>query len=71
MRVLQATFLGLDEGDAVTATHADPLSQRDMALFHYAISCALHALVSHAGRFGRGWYHISDGEPIIATEVVL
>ena len=41
------------------------------ALYYYAISCALSALVGHAGRRGRGWYHFADGALIVASEVVL
>jgi len=47
------------------------ITPNDMKLYHYAISCALSALVGHAGRFGRGWYHFADGEVIIASEVAL
>lgn len=42
-----------------------------MALYYYAISCALSALVGHVGRLGRGWYHFADGELIVATEIAL
>lgn len=41
------------------------------ALYLYAISCALSALVGYAGRFGRGWYHFANGALIVATEVAL
>ena len=43
----------------------------ERALYLYAISCALSALVNYAGRYGRGWYHFADGAVIIATEVSL
>jgi hypothetical protein len=43
----------------------------ERALYLYAISCALSALVGYAGKRGRGWYHFSDGEVIIATDVAL
>lgn len=47
------------------------ITSSEMKLYYYAISCALSALVDHAGRFGRGWYHFSDGEVIIASQVKL
>lgn len=47
------------------------MSRSDKALYYYAISCALSALVGHAGRFGRGWYHFADGEVLVASEVSL
>jgi hypothetical protein len=47
------------------------LSRREMRLYHYAISCALSVLVSKAGRHGRGWYHFTDGEQIVAAEIWL
>ena len=47
------------------------ITRNDMKLYHYAISCALSALVGHAGRLGRGWYHFADGEVVIASEVSL
>jgi hypothetical protein len=47
------------------------ISRAEMKLYYYAISCALSALVDHAGRHGRGWYHFADGEVIIASEVKL
>ena len=40
-------------------------------LYYYAVSCALSALVRHAGLFGRGWYLFSDGEMIIAAQLLL
>ena len=40
-------------------------------LYYYAISCALSALVRHAGQYGRGWYHYAEGAQIVATEVIL
>jgi hypothetical protein len=46
-------------------------SARNRALYDYAISCALSALIGFAGRAGRGWYHFADGELIVAAEVVL
>ena len=46
-------------------------SERDLALYHYAIHCALAALVQHAAVNGRGWYHFVVAELIAATEVVL
>jgi len=46
-------------------------SCRDRALYAYAISCALSALIGHAKRFGRGWYHFADGEVIIGAEAAL
>jgi hypothetical protein len=42
-----------------------------MKLYRYAISCAFSALVEYAKYRGRGWYHWSDGEQIIAAEVAL
>lgn len=47
------------------------MTSAEKRLYLYAISCALHALVDHVGRFGRGWYHFADGELIVATEVAL
>ena len=47
------------------------LTSPDRKLYCYAISCALSALVGHAGRRGRGWYHFADGEVIVAAEVWL
>jgi hypothetical protein len=47
------------------------LTSPDRKLYRYAISCALSALVGHAGRWGRGWYHFADGEMIVAAEVLL
>jgi len=43
----------------------------ELKLYQYARRCALTALVSHAGQYGRGWYHFSDGEVIVAREVSL
>ena len=45
--------------------------RRDYDLYAYAINCSLSALIGHAARVGRGWHHFSDGEVIIAVEVVL
>jgi hypothetical protein len=39
-------------------------------LYYYAISCALSALVRHAGLHGRGWYHFAGGELIIAEHLL-
>jgi hypothetical protein len=47
------------------------LTSFDRALYRYAIGCALFALVSYAGRHGRGWYLLSDGELVVATEIAL
>lgn len=47
------------------------MTRSEKALYYYAISCALSALIGYAGRFGRGWYHFADGAVIIATEVAL
>lgn len=46
-------------------------SARDLALYHYASYCALGALVRHATRCGRGWYHFVGGELMVVTEVAL
>lgn len=46
-------------------------SKRDLALYHYAIPCALTALVRQAAVNGRGWYHFVAGKLIAATEVAL
>lgn len=43
----------------------------DEKLYAYAISCALSALIGFAARRGRGWYHLADGEVIVAAEVAL
>ena len=43
----------------------------DYALYDYAIRCSLSVLVRHAELCGRGWYHFSDGEMIVAAELVL
>lgn len=51
--------------------HGMTLSRRDVALYYYAISCALSALVNNAGLYGRGWYHFADGSQIVATEIAL
>lgn len=47
------------------------VTSAERALVNYALSCALFALMSYAGRFGRGWYHVADGVVIIATDVAL
>jgi len=47
------------------------LSSHHRALYYYAIGCALSALVDHAGRRGRGWYHFADGALIVVAEVAL
>lgn len=47
------------------------MTRSEHALYLYAISCALSALVGYAGTYGRGWYHFADGCVIIATDVVL
>lgn len=52
-------------------SHRSVMTRAERKLYYYAISCALSALVGHAGRFGRGWYHFADGEVIVATEVAL
>ena len=39
-------------------------------LYYYAVSCALSALVRHAGLFGRGWYHFANGELIVAAQLL-
>jgi hypothetical protein len=31
----------------------------------------LSVLVRNAGWFGRGWYHLADGELIVAVEIAL
>ena len=46
-------------------------SERDVALYHHAIYCALAALIRRASLSGRGWYHFVGNELKIATEVVL
>ena len=46
-------------------------SERDLALYHYAVHCALAALIHHAASSGRGWYHLISGELLTAAEVVL
>lgn len=46
-------------------------STRDRALYGYAISCALSALIRYGASYGRGWYHFADGEIIVAAEVAL
>lgn len=46
-------------------------SERDLALYHYAVHCALAALVRYAAFRGRGWYHFVDGAPIVASEIAL
>ena len=46
-------------------------SERDLALYHHAIHCALAALVRHATLNGRGWYHFIAGKVIAATEIAL
>ena len=43
----------------------------DEKLYAYAISRALSALIDHSIRYGRGWYHLADGEVIVAAEVTL
>ena len=52
----------------MTALHR---SRRDLALYDYASSCWLSALIGHAARRGRGWHHFADGEVIVAAEVPL
>jgi hypothetical protein len=47
------------------------LDENERALYYYAISCALAALVGYAGRAGRGWYHFAGGDLIVVTEVAL
>ena len=46
-------------------------SRRNLALYDYASSCWLSALVGHVARRGRGWHHFADGEVIVAAEVLL
>lgn len=43
----------------------------DYALYDYAIHCSLSVLVRYVESRGRGWYHFSDGELIVAAELVL
>lgn len=50
---------------------AESLSRLERKLYYYAITCALSVLVDHAGRHGRGWYHFTDGEQIVAAEILL
>lgn len=45
------------------------LDQSDRHLFAYALFNALAALIGHARRFGRGWYHFVDGELAVVAEV--
>lgn len=46
-------------------------SKRDLALYDYAIHCALAALVRFAAARGRGWYHYTDHNLIIVSEITL
>jgi hypothetical protein len=46
-------------------------SSRDLALYHYAIHCALEVLIGHAAARGRGWYHYVDRGLITAAEIAL
>lgn len=43
----------------------------DLALYRYAICCALDTLVRHVACHGRGWYHFIEGDLVASTEVVL
>ena len=47
------------------------MSSSDFERYYFATSCAMSVLVGHAARFGRGWYHLSDGELIVGVEIVL
>ena len=46
-------------------------SKRDLALYDYAVHCALASLISFAAARGRGWYHYVDHDLITASEIVL
>ena len=46
-------------------------SRRDLALYQYAVHCALSALIGFAAAHGRGWYHYVDHDLITASEIVL
>ena len=46
-------------------------SRRDRALYEHAITHAIAALIGHVEISGRGWYHLADGELIVAVELVL
>ena len=56
---------------AVQDRWSDRFSHTDKRLYAYAVRCALSALIGHASRHGRGWYHFADGEVILAAEVAL
>lgn len=45
------------------------ITRSDTTLYYYAISCALSALSGYAEKWGRGWYHFSDGQVIIALDL--
>lgn len=47
------------------------MTAQEWTHYYFAIGCALSALVTAAERRGRGWYHYSSGELIVASEVVL
>lgn len=46
-------------------------SGHDRDLYDYAIYCAFSALIVHAERRGRGWYHFLAGELFVAAEIAL
>jgi hypothetical protein len=46
-------------------------SKHDLALYDYAIQCALAALIGFAAARGRGWFHYTDRDLVIASEIVL
>jgi hypothetical protein len=46
-------------------------SKRDLALYDYAMHCALASLIGFAATRGRGWYLYIDHELITASEIAL
>jgi hypothetical protein len=46
-------------------------SKRDLALYEYALHCALATLIGFAAAQGRGWYHYVDQDLIAVSEIVL